>query len=57
MKFQIPSMHHSEVNRRTDRQTDKPKAICPSNFLKVGGIKIYEEFFLLFIDMTVFMDR
>ena len=40
MKFQIPSMHHSEVNRRTDRQTDKPKAICPSNFFKVGGIKI-----------------
>ena len=39
MKFQIPSMHHSEVNRRTDRQTDKPKAICPSNFFKVGGIK------------------
>ena len=42
MKFQIPSMHHSEVNRRTDRQsdrqTDKPKAICPSNFFKVGGI-------------------
>ena len=23
MKFQIPSMHHSEVNRRTDRQTDR----------------------------------
>ena len=40
MKFQIPSMHHSEVNRRTDRQTDKPKAICPSNFFKVGGIKM-----------------
>ena len=44
MKFQIPSMHHSEVNRRTDRQTDrqtdKPKAICPSNFFKVGGINM-----------------
>ena len=43
MKFQIPNMHHSEVNGRThtqtDRQTDKPKAICPSNFFKVGGIK------------------
>ena len=46
MKFQIPNMHHSEVNgrthtqtdRQTDRQTDKPKAICPSNFFKVGGI-------------------
>ena len=40
MKFQIPSIHHSKVNRRThahtDRQTDKPKAICPSNFFKVG---------------------
>ena len=23
MKFQIPSMHHSEVNRNTDRQTDR----------------------------------
>ena len=46
MKFQIPNIHHSKVNRRThahthrqtDRQTDKPKAICPSNFFKVGGI-------------------
>ena len=45
MKFQIPNMHHSEVNGRThthtptDRHTDKPKAICPSNFFeKVGGI-------------------
>ena len=69
MKFQIPNIHHSIVNRRThahtDRQaesnmpfqlfqswghkltdvhthtqTDKPKAICPSNFFKVGGIII-----------------
>ena len=23
-----------------DRMTDKPKAICPFNFFKVGGIKI-----------------
>ena len=50
MKFQIPNMHHSEVNGRThtqtdrqtdtqtDRHTDKQKAICPSNFFKVGGI-------------------
>ena len=42
MKFQIPNIHHSKVNRRTHAhthtQTDKPKAICPSNFLKVGGI-------------------
>ena len=43
MKFQNPSIHHSKVNTQTDRQTDtltdKPKAICPSNFFKVGGIK------------------
>ena len=45
MKFQNPSIHHSKVNTHTDRQTDrqtqsdKPKAICPSNFFKVGGIK------------------
>ena len=39
MKFQNHSIHGSKVNRRTDRQTDKPKAICPSNFFKVGGIK------------------
>ena len=48
MKFQNPSIHRSKVNTQTDRQTDrqtdtltdKPKAICPSNFFKVGGIKI-----------------
>ena len=44
MKFQFPSMHHSKVtrmrNRRTDRQTDKSKAICPSNVFKVGGINM-----------------
>ena len=41
MKFQIPNIHHSKVNRRTHAHThtDKPKAICPSNFFKVGGIK------------------
>ena len=39
MKFQIPNMHYSEVNRRTHRQTDKSKAICPSNLFKAGGIK------------------
>ena len=42
MKFQNPSIHHSKVNTHTDaqthRRTDKPKAICPSNFFKVGGI-------------------
>ena len=41
MKFQNPSIHRSKVNRRTHphTHTDKPKAICPSNFFKVGGIK------------------
>ena len=42
MKFQNPSIHHSfntQTDRQTDTQTDKPKAICPSNFFKVGGIK------------------
>ena len=47
MKFQNPTIHRSKVNGRThtqtDRQTetDKPKAICPSNFFKVGGIKTH----------------
>ena len=48
MKFQNPKIHRSKVNThthththtQTDRQTDKPKAICPSNFFKVGGINI-----------------
>ena len=43
MKFQNPSIHRSKVSGRThthtDRHTDKPKAICPSNYFKVGGIK------------------
>ena len=46
IKFQIPSMHHSEVTdvcthtpTHPPTHTDKPKAICPSNFFKVGGIK------------------
>ena len=43
IKFQTPSKHHSEVTKSvTDVQTDKPKAICPSNFFKVGGIKTFE---------------
>ena len=44
MKFQNPTIHHSKVNTHTDTQTDKPKAICPSNFFKVGGIKIFTGF-------------
>ena len=56
MKFQNPTIHRSKVNGRThtqtDRQTDKPKAICPSNFFKVGGIimaKVTEWFFYYFL--------
>ena len=37
MKFQNPSIHGSQTNTHT--QTDKLKAICPSNVFKVGGIK------------------
>ena len=36
----VPSFHRSKVNKRTHTQTDKPKAICPSNFFKVGGEKV-----------------
>ena len=36
MKFQNSILINSE---RTDGRTDKPKAICPYNFSKVGGIK------------------
>ena len=43
MKFQIPStiqkLTDEHKDRQIDRQTDKPKAICPSNFFTVGGIK------------------
>ena len=27
------------MHKRMDGRTDKPKAICPLNFVKVGGIK------------------
>ena len=48
IKFQVPSSSGSLVlqptkgvtDRRTDRQTDRPKPICPLNFFEVGGIKI-----------------
>ena len=36
MKFQDTSIHRLKV--RTHGHTDKPKAICPTNFFKVGGI-------------------
>ena len=49
IKFQVPSSSGSLVlqptkgvtDRRTDRQTDRPKPICPLNFFEVGGIKKY----------------
>ena len=42
MKFQDTSIYHLKVKKkvvRTHGHTDKPKAICPTNFFKVGGIK------------------
>ena len=41
MKFQDTSIHRLKVKKklvRTHGHTDKPKAICPTNFFKVGGI-------------------
>ena len=46
MKFQDTSIHSLKVKKKwcghTDTRkhghTDKPKAICPTNFFKVGGI-------------------
>ena len=35
-KFQNPTYNFFE---QMNEQTDKPKAICPLNFFKVGGIK------------------
>ena len=51
MKFQNSSIHGFKVmlcikkrdertDGRTDRRTNNPEAICPSNFFEVGGIKI-----------------
>ena len=55
MKFQIPNMLHSKVNRRThthtqtptDRQTSRKQYALPTfsklgNFFKIGGIKTTE---------------
>ena len=46
MKFQNPSIHHSEILKKkglTDTQTNRQmKAICPTNFLKGGGIKTWQ---------------
>ena len=47
MKFQNISIHGSKVmlctrkrDERTNERTDKPEAICPRTFFKVGGIII-----------------
>ena len=44
MKFQNPSMQGSEVmlciKKVTHGHTNKPEAICLSNFFKAGGIVI-----------------
>ena len=37
MKFQKPCLNFE----RTHERKDKPKAICPINFSKVGGIKMF----------------
>ena len=39
MKFQNCILINFVTDARTDGRTDKPKAICPFNFSKVGGIK------------------
>ena len=40
MKFQNHILKLSLTGGSRDGQTDEPKAICPFNFFKVGGIKI-----------------
>ena len=49
MKFQDTSTHRLKVKKkvvRTHGHTDKPKAICPTNFFKVGGINRTVDFFI-----------
>ena len=41
MKFQDCILIGFVTDARTDARTDKPKAICPFNFFKVGGIKTF----------------
>ena len=43
MKFQYSSFNGLKVkvgSKKCDARTHAPKAICPINFFKVGGIKI-----------------
>ena len=39
MKFQNPILKFVQTDGQKDGQRNKPKAICPFNFSKVGGIK------------------
>ena len=42
MKFQNSNLNFvtdAQMDGRTDRRTNMPKAICPSTFFKAGGIK------------------
>ena len=39
MKFQNCILINFVMGARADARTDKPNAICPFNFSKVGGIK------------------
>ena len=40
MEFQNCILINFVTDARTDGRTDKPKANCPFNFSKVGGIEI-----------------
>ena len=39
----VPEFLSCQKVLRTDRQTDRPKPICPLNFFEVGGIKTVGE--------------
>ena len=50
---------NSVTDGHTDARTDEPKPICPTNFFKVGGIKMestdntFIYLFFLFKDKTI----
>ena len=46
MKFQNCILINFVTDARTHTLTDKPKAICPFNFSKVGGIKTMNQGYL-----------
>ena len=53
MKFQNCNLIF--CNGHTNRQTDKPKAICPFNVIKVGGIKNLSQVVQSTIILTLLM--